>query len=270
MEVILGAVFLVCAAFFFFIAPRSSRRDQWPAAFFRYSFAHRGLYGEGIPENSLAAFNLAAESGYGIELDVQFTGDGALVVHHDPTLKRSCGVDRAIRNISVGEIKRYSLGSSGERVPTFSEALNSIRGRVPLIVELKTAGKRNAELARKAYDQLRRYRGDWIVESFDPRLMRWFRKNAPQAIRGQLAYDPRLGGPPGNGAIYWLGANLLMNWISRPDFVAYGYETDRNLCFRIMKTVFRPVLAAWTVRSAEEFQRLKNQYHLQIFEGFLP
>ncbi|MBR3109135.1 MAG: glycerophosphodiester phosphodiesterase [Clostridia bacterium] len=271
MTGILVAAFFLCAVLYLFmIAPRFPRRGQWPAAFFRCSFAHRGLYGGDIPENSLAAFHRAAEKGYGIELDVRLTRDGGLAVHHDASLQRSCGVDRMICDMSVGEIRQYSLGSTGEHIPTLPEALDYVRGRVPLIVELKTAGKRNTELARKVYELLREYRGDWAVESFDPRLMRWFRKNAPQAIRGQLAYDPRLGGPPGKGAIHWLGANLLMNWISRPDFVAYCHETDRNLSFRIMRKLFRPVLAAWTVQSPEAFRRLRHQYDLQIFEGFEP
>ena len=271
MAGVLGAGLLLCLAFYLFlIAPRFPRRAQWPAAFFRYDFAHRGLHGDGIPENSLAAFDLAAEKGYGIELDVRLAKDGGLVVHHDPTLKRTCGVDRGISEMSVGEISGYPLGNSKEHIPSFQEALDCVRGRVPLIVELKTAGKRNAELAQKTYALLRAYGGDWIVESFDPRLMRWFRKHAPQAIRGQLAYDPRLGGPPGKGSLYWLGANLLMNWISRPDFVAYCHETDRNLSFRIVRKVFHPVLAAWTVRSAEQYQRLQGRYDIQIFEGFEP
>ena len=265
------AVFLsVLALYLFLIAPRIPRREKWSAAFFRYDFAHRGLYRGIVPENSLRAFELAAEKDYGIELDVRLTQDGCLAVHHDSSLKRSCGIDLKISETNMGEIRPHLLGRSNESVPTLQEALDCIHGRVPLIVELKTAGKRNKELAQKTYDQLRQYGGDWIVESFDPRLVRWFRVNAPQVIRGQLAYDPRLGGEPGKGLKYWFGANLLMNWISRPDFVAYCHETDRNLSFRILRWVFRPVLAAWTVRSPETLRQLRNQYDLQIFEGFEP
>ncbi len=268
---ILGIAFFLCLAFYLFlIAPRFARRKKWPSGFFQHDFAHRGLHGGDIPENSLAAFELAANKGYGIELDVQLTRDGELVVHHDPTLKRTCGLDRAISEMSAGEIKGCFLGESGETVPTFQETLACVHGRVPLIVELKTAGKRNAELARKTYDALCSYGGKWVVESFDPRLLHWFRKNAPQVIRGQLAYDPRLGGPPGNGVGYWFLANLLMNCLSRPDFIAYCHETDRNLSFRIMRRMYHPVLVAWTVRSAEQYRRLQGRYDLQIFEGFEP
>lgn len=263
-------VFLCLAFYLFLIAPRFPRREQWPAGFFQHDFAHRGLHGGSVPENSLTAFELAAQKGYGIELDVQLTLDGELAVHHDASLNRTCGADRKISEMTAGEIRRYSLGETGEAIPFFHEALDRVHGRVPLIVELKTAGRRNEELARKAYDTLRQYQGDWVVESFDPRLMRWFRKNAPQAIRGQLAYDPRLGGPPGKGVGYMCLAYLLMNFLSRPDFVAYCHETDRNLSFRLARKIFRPVLVAWTVKDRTVCGQLRNQYDLQIFEGFEP
>ena len=266
---IVGMGALLCLALWVYLtAPRIRRK--WPDGILSCAFAHRGLHGGGIPENSLPAFELAAQKGYGIELDVRLTRDGCLAVHHDPTLKRTCGLDRAISGMRLEEIKACVLGSSGETVPTFQEALACVRGRAPLIVELKTAGKRNAELARKTYDALCSYGGKWVVESFDPRLMRWFRKNAPQAIRGQLAYDPRLGGPPGKGVGYWFLANLLMNCLSRPDFIAYCHETDRNLSFRMVRKLFHPVLVAWTVQSTEQYQKLQSRYDIQIFEGFEP
>ena len=262
--------FLSLALYLFLIAPRFPRRKQWPDGFFQYDFAHRGLHGGSVPENSLTAFELAARKGYGIELDVQLTLDGELAVHHDDTLLHTCGVERKISELSAEEIRKYSLGETGEPIPFFREVLERVDGRAPLIVELKTAGKRNEALARKTYEALRRYRGSWVVESFDPRVMRWFRKNAPQAIRGQLAYDPRLGGPPGKGAKYWFSANLLMNFLSRPDFLAYCHETDGNLSFRLARKLFWPVLVAWTVRDMETCQRLRKLFDLQIFEGFEP
>ena len=74
---VLGMGLSLCLALYLFlIAPRFPRRKQWPASFFRYDYAHRGLHGNGVPENSLSAFALAAEKGYGIELDVHLTLDG--------------------------------------------------------------------------------------------------------------------------------------------------------------------------------------------------
>ena len=271
MPVYLGAGLLLCAALYLFLtAPRRPRREKWPLHFFQYDFAHRGLYGGTVPENSLRAFDLAAGRGYGIELDVQLSRDGQLIVFHDATLSRMCGDERRINDLTGEELKRYRLGGSDETIPTFDEALACVQGRTPLIIELKTAGKRNAELARKTHERLKSYRGGWAVESFDPRLMRWFRKNAPQVIRGQLAYDPRLGGPSAKCLRFRLLANLLMNWLSRPDFIAYCHETDKNPSFQFIHKLFHPVLVAWTVRSHDTYRQLQDRYDLQIFEGFEP
>ena len=254
--------------YLFLIAPKIRRRGGTPA-WFRGYFAHRGLHGGSIPENSLPAFALAAEGGWGIELDVHLTRDGRLVVHHDESLLRTCGVDRLIRDMTLAEISRCRLMGTDNAPPALEAVLSAVGGSAPLIVEIKTAGKRNAELARKVYEALSAYSGPWCVESFDPRLLRWFRKHAPAVFRGQLAYDPaRLGEK--KGVAYALGAHLLMNCISRPDFVAYGHETDANPSFRLMRCLFHPPLAAWTVRSDTASKALEGRYDAQIFEGFLP
>ena len=108
------------------------------------------------------------------------------------------------------------------------------------------------------------------VESFDPRMVRWFRKHAPHVIRGQLAFDAKRAGDKMAKGWYALGGYLLMNCMSRPNFVAYRYDTDGNISFRIMSKLFHPTLIAWTVHCDQDFQRLKNRYDFQIFEGFEP
>lgn len=254
----------------FLVAPRWRQKRRRMEKLLGRAYAHRGLHGEGAPENSLAAFRRAAEQGYGIELDVHLTRDGALAVHHDDTLLRLCGVDRAIGDMTMDEIRPLRLAGSEETVPTLEEALEVIAGRAPLIVEMKT-GRDRALLAKTVSRAMRDYPNAWCVESFDPRLLLWFRRHDRQVPRGQLAYDPaQIPEDDRHGARYWIGARLLLNCLSRPDFVAYGYESDRNLSFRLMRALFRPVLAAWTVRSQEESEKLKGKYDLQIFESFLP
>ena len=119
---------------------------------------------------------------------------------------------------------------------------------------------------------MKTYAGAYCVESFNPVLMRWFKKRAPHIIRGQLAFDAsRLSGEAKKRSLtMFLSAHLRCNFLSRPDFVAYGYETDKNFSFRVMRNLFRPHLAAWTVRSIEDFNRLQETYDLQIFEAFEP
>lgn len=234
-------------------------------------YAHRGLHGGDIPENSLPAFTRAAEKGYGMELDVHLTKDGHMVVHHDDSLLRLCGVNRRIGDMTLQEVRACRFIGTDLPVPTLDEALDTVQGKTPLIIELKSAGDDWKRLPEKLYRRMRAYAGIWCVESFDPRMLRWFKRYAGHVIRGQLAYDPaRLPGDDHRGFRYWCCARLLMNFLSRPDFISYGYETAGNLSFRMNRFLFEPVLAAWTVRSQEDLEKLKQRYLIQIFEAFEP
>ena len=89
-------------------------------------------------------------------------------------------------------------------------------------------------------------------------------------MRGQLAYDPRKIGEKHRQIRYFLGAHLLMDFLSRPDFIAYRHDTDRNFSFRVVRRLYHPVLTAWTVQSPEVFKKLRLSYDVQIFESFEP
>ena len=201
--------------FVYLIAPGSIRKKQ-RAPFQNRNFAHRGLHkrDKSVPENSLAAFERAASYGYGIELDVQLSKDGRVVVFHDDTLNRVCGVDARVDSKTFDELRQLRLCGTDETIPLFSEVLKTVRGRGALIVELKN-GKRNRELCEKTYAMLRRYTGDYCIESFNPFIVRWFRLNAPEA------------NPPKdyNGEVSPVSAfllgNVLLNFLARPQFIAY-------------------------------------------------
>ncbi len=237
----------------------------------RVPYAHRGLHGGGVPENSLTAFRLAAEKGYGIELDVHLTRDGRLAVIHDASLDRMCGAAGNVNEMTAREISAFRLKGTQERVPLLEEVLETVGPwRPPLIVELKSDGNSFQTLPGRVLEAMRAYEGFWCAESFDPRMLRTLKKRAPMLVRGQLAYDPRKIGEKGRAFYYTLAAHLLMDFLSRPDFIAYRHETDRNLSFRAVRRLFRPVLAAWTVKTPEEFKKLRLSYDVQIFEGFEP
>lgn len=195
-------------------------------------FAHRGLHTKDrkVPENSPAAFRRAVEKGYGIELDVQLSWDGEVVVFHDDDLKRVCGVDAAVDALTLRELKALSLCETDERIPLFTEVLKIVDGRVPLIVELKS-GRHNAELCRKTLEILRSYDGPFCIESFDPRIVHWFRKEAPEIIRGQLACSRESYRKMSRFTAFFL-ANCLCNFYSRPNFIAYEL-TRKSLLVRL-------------------------------------
>lgn len=256
----------LCLVYLWMIAPARKRPDD--SHLRGWLYAHRGLHDATAPENSMEAFRRAAESGYGIELDVQRTRDDRLVVHHDGNLKRVCGVDKRIRDLTYDELTRVSL-PDGSRVPLFTEVLSLVNGRVPLIVEVKhnggAVGNAEATLAL-----LRQYKGPYCVESFHPLAVRYFRKRAPEIVRGQLA-DGRPYRPGEASLATWFALrSLLVNFLGRPHFIAYSVPEDRTLAMWLMKRLFKPLLAAWTIRDEATLSRARGVYRYPIFEGFLP
>lgn len=205
----------------FMLAPGSATRRQ-KAPFIGRNFAHRGLHSRdmSVPENSLEAFRLAAKAGYGVELDVQLSRDGQVVVFHDDTLDRVCGVHSRVDEKTYDELKALSLCGTDQHIPLFSEVLDIIDGKGPLIVELKN-GRRNLELCRKTYALLSEYRGDVCVESFNPVIMGWFRFHARDLVRGQLAQPPKYYNDSIKKPTAFVLGHCLLNFISRPQFIAY-------------------------------------------------
>ena len=248
----------------FLVAPgRASKKDKKP--FMYKNFAHRGLHKKDktVPENSLAAFERASSYGYGIELDVQLSKDGQVVVFHDDKLNRVCGVDSRVDEKTYDELSKISLCGTTQTIPLFSEVLKTVRGRGPLIVELKN-GKRNEELCEKTYALLEKYSGEYCIESFNPFIVRWFKKNAPEVIRGQLANPPKeYNGEVGPITAVILG-NCLLNFLSRPQFIAYKI-TPKPFTVKLCEAL-GAMKVAWTSHDwlNEKF------YDAVIFEFYKP
>lgn len=89
-----------------------------------------------------------------------------------------------------------------------------------MIIELKT-GRRNDELCEKGLALMRAYNGPYCIESFDPRIVRWFRKNAKDVLRGQLSDAPASFRDEPKPLAFALGC-LFTNVLARPQFIAYG------------------------------------------------
>ncbi|MBQ8893702.1 MAG: glycerophosphodiester phosphodiesterase [Clostridia bacterium] len=262
--IIIAALLLV---WLYMIMPRL-RRPAGLEQLKKHRYAHRGLHNiqKGVPENSLTAFRLAVEQGYGIELDVHLSKDGKLVVEHDDTLMRTCGAELTIEKTDWAALQQLRLEGTEERLPLLEEVFKLVDGKVPLLVEAKVVGGNWNQLGQALNDALSRYSGPYCVESFDPRQILWFRRNAPHVVRGQLAGNVRKEGSKVSSAISFALENLLVNVLSRPDFIAYNYESHRNLSFRLCRALFGAPVFFWTVRSVEG-QNLTAKYKAApIFE----
>lgn len=265
--VVLAIVAVVILLWLWAIAPQLPRADF--SAFQKYDYAHRGLHDKekGVPENSLKAFDLAVRGCFGMEFDLQLTKDGQVVVHHDLTIARTCGVDRNICDMTYEELSGYRLFGTEERVPLFTEVLKLVDGRTPLIIELKSY-TRQEELCQKTVELLKGYQGLYCVESFDPRIVRWFRQHQPQVVRGQLMC--RMPEENMTRLQDFIGRNMLTNFFTRPHFEAYDFDTRRNPSLRAARRVFGMQEVSWTLRSLEDYRVAKGEGCLCIFEKFLP
>lgn len=265
---IIGILLLLSGLYLLLIAPCDHHPDA--SHLEGWLYAHRGLHDGNVevPENSLKAFRLAVENGYGMELDVQLTADHQLVVFHDKTLKRVCGVDIPLHTLTYDELKLYPL-PDGSAIPLFSQVLSLVNGQTPLIVEVKYHGN-VTEIAKATHDMLQDYKGSYCVESFHPLAMHYFRKNAPDILRGQLAYGGKWKKEDNSLLLHFLLKHLLVNCISRPHFVAYSVPTDHTLAMWLMKKLFHPLLAAWTIREQIVLDDCETVYDFPIFELFTP
>lgn len=234
-------------------------------------YAHRGIHDNTTeaPENTLKAFSKAVEKNYGIEFDVQLTKDLVPVVFHDYNLKRACGVDKKIAEITYDELKQYRVFQSQEKIPTFDEVLKFINGAVPLIIELKIPWSA-AKTCEAVSKRLREYRGVYCIESFNPFGLIWYRKHEPKIIRGQLATDFTKEKIEGSKVQYFILKHLLFNFQTKPDFIAYHHVYKKGLSFTICRKLFRSKTVAWTIQSQEQLESSMKYYELFIFDSFIP
>ncbi len=260
-----GCLFLIVLVYFLMLFP--SRADSHVINVFsnRY-FAHRGFYrtDQSVAENTLEAFRLACEKGYGAEMDIRFSKDGQIVVFHDDTLMRAAGIDRPVEEFTYQELSAISLYGTDSRIPLFKDVLTMINGRIPLIIELK-AGKQNRKLCENAYSMLCAYHGPYCVESFDPRIIYWFKKNAPEVFRGQLACSVAKAAKGTPRIIAFLASRCLFNFLSRPNFIAYELVRRKPLSVRLSE-FFGAVPACWTSHSSHDAKNNK----IVIFEYYEP
>lgn len=263
---ILPVVVAVLIVMLVMIKPNKKRDTSY---FQAKMYAHRGLHGNGVPENSITAFKLARQKGFGVELDVQMTKDKKLVVFHDGTLLRMCGADGFLRDYTYEELQSFSLKGTDEKIPLFEEVLK-VLGNTDLICEIKgDNGNKCYELCEKTYEALCKYEGRFCVESFSPFLVEWFRKNHPEIIRGQLSCN--FYREINNMKWYekFTMTHLLVNICSRPDFIAYKHQDVDAFGYKLCKRVFRPCLIAWTAKGEEEQKKAWGGFDSVIFEQFL-
>lgn len=235
----------------------------WDSWLVKKPIAHRGLHNKETPENSLSSFKNAISMGYAIECDIHLTKDNNVVVFHDRNLERLTGKRGFIDSFNLDELKELKLKDTNEKIPTLQELLKEVNGKQPILIEFKTITK-GYKLEKIAYEILRKYNGDFAIQSFNPLCLRWFRKNAPGVFRGQLSSFFK------NKKMTFIRKfilkHMLFNPITKPHFVSYRAVDLLKKQKRVTKL---PTLS-WTIVTNEEKNKVLEYSDNIIFEGFTP
>jgi glycerophosphoryl diester phosphodiesterase len=288
---VIGVTIIVLAVLYLLmIMPRmTGRPDRRP--YTKVLYAHRGLHDNNsvAPENTMAAFKKAVDAGYGIECDVQLTKDGIPVIFHDFTLARvarypkgrspedgvpnadgSIGVKGKVIEYTFDELQEFHILNSDEKIPKFEDFLKLVQGKVPLIVELKIE-REDLSVCPKVDGLLSGYKGVYCIESFNPLGVFWYRIKRPQVLRGQLSDEFHREDPKEfRGILYFILTYLLLNFLTKPDFIAFNHKYPNNLSLRLNRRLYGGLMAAWTIKSEEQLRQARKNFDIYIFDSFVP
>jgi glycerophosphoryl diester phosphodiesterase len=226
--------------------------------------AHRGLHNnKDVPENSLLSIERSVEHNFPIEIDVQMTADGKIIVFHDDDLLRLCGVNKSVTAASYNEIKTLHLLNTTEKIPLLTEALELLNSRQPILIEIKNS-RLNGTMEKAIWDILSNYKGKYAIQSFNPLTLQWFKKRAPHILRGQLSS----GFKEDNLRFYQRKPleYMIFNFLSAPHFIAYDVSC---LPFKPLEGYRKrgiPVIT-WTVKTNGDLLKAQKYADNYIFEG---
>ncbi len=274
MEVVFVILIVLVLLFGLYLLLIMPKRGKRALMIKQKLYAHRGYFNSalGIPENSLAAFRRAKAFGYGVEFDIQLTKDKKVVVFHDRTLKRMCGSDKKVSDLTYDQLCKFKLSGTEEHIPLLTDVLELLGKDVPLLCEIKIYGSAtDTSICDVALPILRRFKENLVIESFNPFVLFWFRTNAPEIPRGQLSCNFSHGKTEDpNIFVGFIIKNLLLNILAAPDFIAYRHSDCRCVSFKLMKALYKPLTACWTVRNDKEqrYSTSRSGFDAVIFEGY--
>jgi glycerophosphoryl diester phosphodiesterase len=236
--------------------------------------AHRGLHdsARGLIENMPGAVLAAIDGNFGIECDIQLTADGEAMVHHDDALGRLTEGAGALRDMTTEELRAVRFKDTPERMTSLADLCALVKGRVPIVIEVKSHFDGDRKLVRRMAEVLASYSGPAAGMSFDPDQVQALRETMPELPRGivaERAYSetdwPEASAAQRKGMLH-----LGHAFRTRPHFVAYWVSDLPAPAPWIARHVFGLPLLTWTVRTPEQRERAARYADQMIFEGFRP
>ena len=236
--------------------------------------AHRGLHDSvrGIIENMPAAAQAAIAGNFAIECDIQLTSDGEAMVHHDDALGRLTEASGALLGMTAAELRAVRFKDTPERMMSLGDLCALVRGRVPLVIEVKSHFDGDRKLVARMAEVLAAYSGPAVGMSFDPDQVLALRQMMPALARGIIAEREYTADDwPEASAAQRKGMLHLRHALrTRPQFVAYCVDDLPAVAPWIARNLFGLPLLTWTVRSQEQRERAARYADQMIFEGFRP
>jgi glycerophosphoryl diester phosphodiesterase len=236
--------------------------------------AHRGLHdrARGIVENMPSAALAAIDGHFAIECDVQLIGDGEAMVHHDDALGRLTEGSGALLGLTASALKEVRFRDTSERMMSLADLCILVRGRVPIIVEVKSHFDGDRRLVKRMAEVLASYSGPVAGMSFDPDQVVALREMLPELPRGIVAqrHYTETDWPEATPAQRTGMRHLKHALRTQPQFVAYWVNDLPAPAPWIARHIFGLPLLTWTVRTAEQRARATRYADQMIFEGFHP
>lgn len=221
-----------------------------------HAYAHRGLWGGAVPENSLAAFHAAAGANVGVELDVRLTADSVPVVFHDASLQRMCNYRDWLHHVAVADLPNFIL-PDGSTIPTLDQVL-AVMGRLPVLIEIKV-DREAGEIAERVAETIAGRNGNFAVMSFDePTVARLCRLVTDRPV-GLLV-----------GADNQVEADIV-GQAATARALGCDYLGPHHSVLPVISDASGGLpLVAWTVRTPAELQLARKYGAAPIFEGMSP
>ncbi|WEK49529.1 MAG: glycerophosphodiester phosphodiesterase family protein [Candidatus Kaistia colombiensis] len=250
--------------------PTSTAAPAWLTA---RPIAHRAYHdaASGRVENTLSAVRAAIDRNFAIEVDLQLTADGAVVVFHDDTVDRLLQATGRVDAMSLASLKATAFKQGGDRVPTLAELLETVDGKVPLVIELKSNWDGNRRLEAAVAPILAAYDGPAVVMSFDPdsmAVMQWLLPTMPRGIVADRYTDLDEWGslsPRQRFALRNLSAVPRVG----ASFVSYDLNGLPSFAPSKVRASGLPLIT-WTVRTREQAAKARLYTDQITFEGFDP
>ena len=235
--------------------------------------AHRGLHdlAGGVVENTESAVQAAIDGNYGIEVDLQLTGDNEAVVFHDEALDRlTTGKGRVVEQ-PTSALQAVEFLHGADRMQTLGELLEQVSGKVTLVLEIKSLWNNIGALERRVAEVVSGYCGPLAVMSFDPRSVAAMRALRPDLVRGMVSeHFPAAGEWSRLGGLQRFRLrHLLPAFRCRPHFINYHVKALPAPAPAVARALGLPLLT-WTVRTPEDRATAEKWADAMVFEGFRP